>query len=235
MEIFYAVLIIGLIIYFSFFKEPAELSKKTDASLLKLLEIRSEKFKNALRSGNGDQAAKELMAVSDELRKRGYNPNNNHKKSDISNEKNISISDPAANTAGSDPLDRVARAKFGKPIDEIKAKLDKGDPVALYEFAISVGLVFGIEKSINLMQQSAIRGHVPAQYALGMAHIDKSNKNPDPVSAVKWMKIAADHGDENALKGLSVLNDHLPKEVVSEGIKLAGQEIEYYKKMDFDF
>ena len=59
-------------------------------------------------------------------------------------------------------------------------------------------------KALKYNKEAAIKGSGVAAYYVGRAYISGKGVPADMSEAIVWMKFAADHGDEGALKNLAV-------------------------------
>ena len=65
--------------------------------------------------------------------------------------------------------------------------------------------------SLHLLQRSALQGHAPAQFELGLAFIDGRLVKPDPQEAYGWLQRAARQGHAPAVEYVRRIEDEVRK------------------------
>jgi TPR repeat protein len=104
-----------------------------------------------------------------------------------------------------------------KALHWLRAAADQKQPEAEYLLAVVyrfgwLGTGRNPKQSLLLLQRSALQGHAPAQFDLGLAYIDGQIVKPDPQEALGWLMRAARQGHGQAIEYVDRIQDRLKNE-----------------------
>jgi len=88
-------------------------------------------------------------------------------------------------------------------------------------YAKGDGVAKDYVEAVKWSRKAAEQNYAPAQYNLGIRYGQGRGVAKDEVEAYKWWLLAAAQGDEDAKKGMTILEDSMTREEIAEGQKLA--------------
>lgn len=185
-----------VLIFIMFFTNiGGDYTKRTDQQLLDLWPLHENNVQTAKAIGAEahKKSLEKMSTLMSEMKKRGL------LKPDFTQE--------------NEALDLMSRKLFSRGLDEIKSLAKSNDAKALYQLGMIFHAVKEMNTSIQYIFESANLGYTDAQYALGSAFLTEGNGVARSArDAMKWLKIASEHGHADARKALDIVLEAFPNE-----------------------
>lgn len=191
----------------------ADYTKKTDQQLLSTWRLHEVNVNAARKVGpeKYKQAVEKMSTLTNEMKRRGLLPEDY--------------------TIENELLDSYSRTKFSRSLDEIKVLANENDPQALYQLGMLFHSTKELTTAFRYLLKSAELNCPDAQYALGWAFLQgigvmSDGKDAVPLDggqALKWLKVAADHGHSDAERAIKVATQSIPKAEIDLAFEEARQ------------
>jgi TPR repeat protein len=126
-----------------------------------------------------------------------------------------------------DTLERAARQRYSRTVDEVRTLSAKGDPSALYQMGVLLRMSKENDMASRFIATAAESGDAQAQFAWALALLGAEDEpaHQRQADALTWLQIAAHQGHRQAQLALAGLLKSLPPAIVWAALREARRRI----------
>jgi hypothetical protein len=173
-------------------------SRSTDSELVRLSAVQENRLAAAAMAGGEqyDAALASMTRLMSEMKRRGLVSDHQF------------VNDRVLHAT----LEHAARERYSRSVSEIQRLSSEGEPVALYQMGVLLGLANEADVSRRYLAKAAAAGDAQGQFALALAlfAVEDQQSPQQEREAFRWLKIAADQGHDQARKALNGLLKSMP-------------------------